>query len=92
MAKMLLEWLKRWRCLDCGYVTFNKPKGNDCYNCSYTMTYEELAGMDIEDTKTPKGRVMKAYKRRELKDGNKRSRNKGKKIVPAKVSSATASH
>lgn len=88
MTKMLLEWLKRWRCMTCRYITFVKPSGNDCPSCSHTVSYEELAGIDEDD---PIVKKRKTYKRRE-KHGNKRSRNKGKKIVPAKVSSATASH
>ena len=35
MAKMVMEKITRWKCSECGYITFIKPRFGHCPMCSF---------------------------------------------------------
>lgn len=36
------EWLRRWRCPHCGYITFVKPHNGECPACDWDHEYRDI--------------------------------------------------
>ena len=52
MARMVMELIKRWKCTDCGYITFKQHR--ECPMCSYgTDIMEDIRSYDKKKKKKP---------------------------------------